>query len=154
MLKIQKIPNLLLLVDRDDQLAYFTMFTLVKVWKKRWAPTTIFGVIFGRKRMWSFKSSWWRIQICAGYLEKCSMFRTTIIAFRLGGHTLIWTEPKWHVKVDSFVLNTTNVLVELLTTMIDINKWDSILTTCFSFHTCQIISCWWLTISFLVGSLR
>jgi hypothetical protein len=31
MLKIQKIPNLLLLVDRDDQLAYFTMLTPINV---------------------------------------------------------------------------------------------------------------------------
>ncbi len=27
MLKIQKIPNLVLLISRDDQLAYFTMLT-------------------------------------------------------------------------------------------------------------------------------
>ncbi len=27
MLKMQKIPNLVLLISRDDQLAYFTMFT-------------------------------------------------------------------------------------------------------------------------------
>jgi hypothetical protein len=33
------------------------------------------------------------IQIYVGYLEKCSTARTRIIAFRLGGHTLIWTTP-------------------------------------------------------------
>ncbi len=27
MLKMQKIPNLILLISRDDQLAYFTMLT-------------------------------------------------------------------------------------------------------------------------------
>jgi hypothetical protein len=48
-----------------------------------------------------------------------------IIAFRLGGHTFDLNHPnelKWHVKVHSFVLNTTNGLMELFIVMIDINK--------------------------------
>jgi hypothetical protein len=59
-------------------------------------------------------------------------------------------ETKWQVKVDSFVLDTTNGLVELLITMTNINKWDFILTIHSCFQTCQIVLCWWLTI-FLRG---
>jgi hypothetical protein len=59
-------------------------------------------------------------------------------------------EPKWHIKVNSFVLDTTNGLVELFTTMTNINKWNSILTIHSYFKTCQIVLYWWLII-FLRG---
>lgn len=34
-------------------------------------------------------------------------------------------EKKWHICVGSFILNTNSKLVELFTTMMDINKWVS-----------------------------
>jgi hypothetical protein len=65
----------------------------IKVRKKRWTPIVILKILSRRKRMRSFWSSWWRIEIYASYLEKCSTFGMVIITFKLGGHTLIWTIP-------------------------------------------------------------
>ncbi len=69
-----------------------------------------------------------------------------------------WFEPsQWTTMAHEgrfLVINTINGLIKLLTTMTNINKWDSILFVHPCFHTCQIISCWWLTISFLPGPLK
>jgi hypothetical protein len=35
------------------------------------------------------------------------------------------SQKKWHICVGSFILNTNSELVELFTTMMDINKWVS-----------------------------
>jgi hypothetical protein len=63
-------------------------------------------------------------------------------------------KPNWHIKVDSFVLDTTNGLIKLLTTMTNINKWVSIVDVYSFFHRCQMVLCWWLTFFFFAGSLK
>jgi len=63
-------------------------------------------------------------------------------------------EPNWHIKVHSFVLDITNGLVELFTTMTNINKWVFIVNVYLFFHRCQMVSCSYWTFFFFAGPLR
>ncbi len=49
-------------------------------------------------------------------------------------------EEDWHILVDAFVMDTTNGLVELLTTITNINKQDFNPTTQFCLHDNQNVS--------------
>jgi hypothetical protein len=64
-----------------------------KVRKKMFVITWILGILFGKRRMRSLRHSWLRIRISTNFLEKCFTFKTAIIAFRLGNHTLMRTIP-------------------------------------------------------------
>lgn len=80
------------------------------------------------------------------------MFRTTIIAFRLGDHTLIRTIPTNLICTSRSIFiffDTTNGVIELLIIMTNISKWISIVNVYSFFHICQIVHCWCLTFYFI-----
>jgi hypothetical protein len=107
-----------------------------KVRKKRWTPTTINGVLFGRKKMRSLRSYWRRSKYMLAIWKNVPHLQWQSLPLVLVA--IHWFEPsrwaQWHMKVNSFVLDTTNNLIELFTTMTDINKWDSILYVHPCFH--------------------
>ncbi len=61
---------------------------IIKVRKKRCAPTSILGVIFGKKNVEFDKFLAKDSNIC-WLFEKCFMFGMTTVAFKLGNHTMM-----------------------------------------------------------------
>jgi len=72
-------------------------------------------IFIWKEKMKSLKNSWLRIQIYASLMEKCFMFGTAIIAFKLGDRTLIQTIPTNPTSTSrSIHLFSTQILARLI----------------------------------------
>ncbi len=126
-----------------------------KVRKKMFVITLILRVLFGKRRMRCLRHSWLRIRISTNFLEKCFMFKTTIIAFRLGDHTLRRTIPMNLIsRSRSIICFGHNKWLGWTTYSYDWHKQVNFHCQCsFFFHICQMVS-WCLTFLFLASPSR